>query len=55
MEKAKIDRINYLAAKSRSEGLTDAERDEQAKLRREYIGAVRRNFKAQLDMIEFKK
>lgn len=46
-----IDRINFLAKKSREEGLTDAEKTEQAQLRKEYIAAVKRNFTAQLDSI----
>lgn len=40
MEQKKIDRINALARKSRAEGLTDAEKAEQAALRREYIDSV---------------
>lgn len=52
MEKEKIDRINVLAKKSKSEGLTESEKLEQAELRREYLAAVRANFKAQLDNIE---
>lgn len=34
-----VDRINFLAKKSRTEGLTPEEAEEQAKLRREYIDA----------------
>ncbi|MGN0180947.1 MAG: DUF896 domain-containing protein [Candidatus Ornithomonoglobus sp.] len=53
MEKAKIERINELARKSRTaEGLTDKEKTEQAALRKEYLAAVRKSFKAQLDNIE---
>ena len=44
MEQAKIDRINALARKSRTpEGLTEAERAEQAQLRQEYILSFRRS------------
>ena len=49
MEKAKIDRINFLAEKSKNEGLTDEEREEQAALRAEYIAEFRRSLRAQLD------
>ena len=43
MEQTKIDRINTLARKSKTEGLTEAEKAEQAALRREYIDAVKRS------------
>ena len=36
-----IKRINELAKKSKTEGLTDEEKAEQAKLRSEYIAAFR--------------
>ena len=49
MEQTKIDRINALARKSKTEGLTEAEKAEQAALRREYIDAVLGNLKSQLD------
>lgn len=42
MEQAKIDRINELARKKKSEGLTEDELAEQAKLREEYIEGYRR-------------
>jgi len=46
----KIARINELARKSRTtEGLTEAEKTEQAALRREYIDAVKANLQSQLD------
>lgn len=48
-----IKRINELAKKAKAEGLTPAERAEQAKLRREYIDSVVGNLRAQLDNIEF--
>lgn len=53
MEKKKIERINFLAKKSKKEGLTAEERAEQQALRQEYIDAVRINLKSQLDNIEF--
>ena len=42
MKKSKIDRINELARKSKSEGLTPEEKEEQAQLRAEYIADFRR-------------
>ena len=44
-----IARINYLAKKSREEGLTEEEKLEQAKLRREYIDSVVGNLRSSLD------
>lgn len=44
-----IERINLLAKKQREEGLTDEEKAEQAKLRREYIDSVVGNLRSQLD------
>lgn len=52
MKQEKIDRINWLARKSRSEGLTPEELEEQAILRREYIDDFKANLKSQLDRIE---
>ena len=49
----KIKRINELARKSKAEGLTDAEKEEQQILRREYVDAFKANLRAQLDQIEF--
>ena len=50
-----LERINELARKSRTEGLTEEEKDEQALLRAEYIASVRRNLKAQLDNIDIQE
>lgn len=50
MEQAKIDRINELARKSRTDaGLTPEEKAEQVSLRQEYLAAIRANLTAQLD------
>lgn len=49
MDQKKIDRINELARKKKTEGLTEAETAEQAVLRREYIDSVLGNLKSQLD------
>lgn len=51
MDDKKLARINELARRAKAEGLTEAERTEQAELRREYIEAVRRNLRGQLDNI----
>ena len=52
MDEKTIGRINELARKSKAEGLTTAEREEQQRLRREYIEAIRGNLKSQLDNID---
>lgn len=52
MNQEKIDRINELARKSKAEGLTEAERREQAALRVEFIENIRRNIRSQLDNID---
>ncbi len=47
-----IDRINELAKKKKTQGLTEEEQAEQKRLYREYIDAFRANLKAQLETIE---
>lgn len=49
VEQKKLDRINFLAKKAKTEGLTEAERAEQAQLRDEYRAGFMRNLRAQLD------
>lgn len=44
-----IDRINELAKKAKTEGLTPAELSERDGLRRIYLDAIRANLTAQLD------
>ncbi len=44
-----IERINFLAKKAREVGLTDEEKIEQQKLRREYIDSVVGNLRSSLD------
>lgn len=50
----KLERINELARKAKSPaGLTAAEKDEQAGLRREYIDAVKESLRPQLESIRY--
>lgn len=52
IDEKKIARINELYHRSKAEGLTEEEKEEQAKLRKEYIEAVRMNLRGQLDRID---
>ena len=52
MKKEKIDRINELAHKKKSEGLTPDEVLEQAELRREFLAEIRADVKSQFESIE---
>ena len=52
MKEEKIARINELSRKSKAEGLTEAEKKEQAMLRQEYIASVKRNLVSQLNNID---
>lgn len=54
MDKIKIDRINELARKKKSTGLTEEELKEQALLREEYLKSIRENFRQTLESIEYK-
>ena len=45
MNEKKIERINELYHKSKGEGLTEEEKEEQQKLRQEYIASVRNNIR----------
>ena len=47
----KIKRINELYHKSQAEGLSAEEKDEQARLRKEYINSVKVNLRSQLNNI----
>ena len=51
MDPKKIERINELARKKKTSGLTEAEAEEQAALRKEYLDGYRTNLKAMLDSI----
>ena len=44
----RLDRINELARKARTVGLTEEEKEEQQRLRAEYVAAVRKNVELQL-------
>ena len=49
MTQEKIARINELAKKSKTTGLTDAEKVEQQALRQEYVADVKASLRAQLN------
>lgn len=49
MNQQKIDRINELSRKAKTEGLTDEEKAEQTQLRNEYRQSVIGNLAVQLD------
>ncbi len=49
MTQQQIERINELAKKKKTVGLTPDEEAEQLRLRREYIDSYRANLRAQLD------
>lgn len=48
----RIARINELYHLSQTRTLTEEEKEEQQKLRKEYVASVRTNLKAQLDNID---
>lgn len=48
MEQEKIDRINELAKKKKTVGLTESEKVEQAELRQEYIEGYKRSLRHHL-------
>ncbi|MGM8216230.1 DUF896 domain-containing protein [Bacillaceae bacterium W0354] len=52
LSKEKLDRINELARKSKKQTLSDQEKEEQKKLREEYLSAFRSGFKNQLHSIK---
>ena len=51
----RIARINELYHKSQKEGLTDAEKEEQTRLRKEYVANVRANLRGQLDSVPIER
>ena len=48
MNQTSIDRINELARKSKTVGLSPEEKEEQRKLRSEHIANIRMNLRAQI-------
>ena len=55
MDNTKIDRINELAHKQKSVGLTEEEKLEQAELRKEYIESIRASLRANLNNISIEE
>ena len=50
-----IERINFLARKAKSEGLTDEEKAEQAALRRAFADSVKADLRTQLENTYIKR
>ena len=55
MDASRIDRINELYHKSQSVGLTEEEKEEQARLRQEYVAAIRGSLRKNLNNISIKE
>ena len=53
MTEERIARLNELARKSKTIGLTEEEKQEQATLRLEYLASIRQSLEAQLDNVYF--
>lgn len=53
MTKESIERINELARKSKTVGLTEEEKAEQAALRKEYLADIRKSLEATLSNVYF--
>lgn len=54
MDASRIDRINELYHKSQAVGLTEEEKEEQARLRQEYVAAIRGSLRNNLNNISIK-
>ncbi|NLC07823.1 MAG: DUF896 domain-containing protein [Syntrophomonadaceae bacterium] len=52
ISKELIERINYLARKSKTEGLTPEEKEEQARVRRQYLDAIKARVTDALDRVK---
>ena len=55
MDSTMIDRINTLHHKAQSVGLTEEEKAEQARLRKEYIETIKMNLRSHLDNIDIQE
>ena len=55
MNNEDIDRINTLYHKMKAVGLTPEEKEEQTRLRKAYIQAIRRNLRGSLDNISIQE
>lgn len=53
MDESTIVRINELYHKSQKEGLTEEEKAEQTRLRKDYIAAIRHNMRGTLNNVSF--
>ncbi len=51
MEKKDIERINELARKKKTVGLTQAEAEEQQRLRKQYLDEFKANLRSTLDRV----
>lgn len=51
-DQKKLDRINELAKKNKSEGLTEVEIKEREELRKEYLANFRAHFRSRLDQVK---
>lgn len=50
-----VDRINYLIKKEKTEGLTPEEKEEQKKVRAQYLEGIRAQVRAQMADVGIKK
>ena len=55
MDASRIDRINELYHKSQAVGLTEEEKEDQARLRQEYVAAIRGSLRNNLNNISIKE
>ena len=55
MDASRIDRINEMYQKSQAVGLTEEEKEEQARLRQEYVAAIRGSLRNNLNNISIKE